>query len=211
VEQRTVTQSFVEKIFTSWVPKRENSRLKLWFYAGEEITRQRLGLPESWEKIQEWIDNSRDVTIEKIAPAKEWTVKNPEIPDLKSYATAPEARFWKFFPTNYPVEMKKSVNVENLKKYVAKCYEKWTLPQKRTASRAVEFLEGKKPAALIRHLPGLREKNASSATENGKFMTDVLVTWVKKGFVAGPFDAPPHPEFRVNPLMTAVQKTKVQS
>jgi hypothetical protein len=93
---------------------------------------------------------------------------------------------------------------------VAKCYENWTLPQKRVARRAVEFLEGKKPASLIRHLPGLREKNASSAIENGKFMTDVQVTWVKKGFVAGPFDAPPHPGFRVNPLMAAVQKTKVR-
>ncbi len=97
-------------------------------------------MPESWEQIQEWIDNSRDVTIEKIAPAKEWTVKNPEIPELKSYAVAPDARFWKNFPFNYPVEMKKSVNVETLKKYVAKCYEKWSLPQKRVARRAVEFL-----------------------------------------------------------------------
>jgi hypothetical protein len=65
-------------------------------------------LPESWDQIQEWIDNSRDVTIEKIVPAKEWTVKNPEIPQLKSYAFAPEAQFWKIFLFNNPVEMKKS-------------------------------------------------------------------------------------------------------
>jgi hypothetical protein len=41
-------------------------------------------------------------------------------------------------------------------------------------------------------------------------MTDVLATWVKKGFVAGPFKEVPLKGFRVNPLMAAVQKTKVR-
>ncbi len=57
---------------------------------------------------------------------------------------------------------------------------------------------------------GLFEKNAPSAIENGEFMTDVLAGWVKKGFVAGPFDEAPLVDFRVNPLMAAVQKTKVR-
>jgi hypothetical protein len=116
--KETVTQRF--KIVLGY-QRGKNLCSKIRFHAGKEITRQRLGLPECCEQIQEWIDNSRDVTIEKIAPAKEWTVKNPETPELKSYAVAPDARFWKNFPFNYPVEMKKSVNVENLKKYVAKC------------------------------------------------------------------------------------------
>ncbi len=40
-------------------------------------------------------------------------------------------------------------------------------------------------------------------------MTDVLATWLKKGFVAGPFNQPPCEGFRANPLMATVQKNKV--
>jgi hypothetical protein len=50
-------------------------------------------------------------------------------------------------------------------------------------------------------MPPLRLKTA---------MTDVLATWLKKGFVAGPFKQPPCDGFRANPLMAAVQKNKVQ-
>jgi hypothetical protein len=59
-------------------------------------------------------------------------------------------------------------------------------------------------------LPPPIEKNAKSAIENGAAMTDVLATWLKKGFVAGPFDFPPGGFFRSNPLMAAVQKFKVR-
>ncbi len=100
--------------------------------------------------------------------------------------------------------------MEKLKQYVSRCWESWMLPQKRTALRAVSFLSAKKPIPLLKPLPGLIEKNAPSAIENGEFMTDVLATWVKKGFVAGPFESPPMEGFRGNPLMAAVQKTKVR-
>jgi hypothetical protein len=78
------------------------------------------------------------------------------------------------------------------------------------AEKAVAFFEAKIPALLTRDLPGLIEKNAPSAIENGEYMTDVLATWVKKGFVAGPFQKLPMKGFRGNPLMAAVQKTKVR-
>jgi hypothetical protein len=55
----------------------------------------------------------------------------------------------------------------------------------------------------------MREKNAKTALENGREMTDVLATWIKKKYVAGPFEEPPCEGFRANPLMAAVQKTKV--
>jgi hypothetical protein len=41
-------------------------------------------------------------------------------------------------------------------------------------------------------------------------MTDAIVGWIKKGFVAGPFTTAPLKGFRVNPHMAAVQKTKVR-
>jgi hypothetical protein len=102
------------------------------------------------------------------------------------------------------------VKVCTLKKYVDHCWDSWTLPQKRTAEKLLKTLEGKIPAPLKQNLPGLLEKNAPSALENGEFMTDVLATWIKKGFVAGPFPNIPLVDFRANPLMAAVQKTKVR-
>jgi hypothetical protein len=74
----------------------------------------------------------------------------------------------------------------------------------------VRNLKGEKEANLIDHLPPIREKKAKTATDNGIAMTDVLATWLKKGFVAGPFDSPPCEGFRSNPLMAAVQRFKVR-
>ncbi len=139
-----------------------------------------------------------------------WKKKNPDIPILSNYQVPPEEHFWKKFPAHYPREPKRTVNVENLKSYIRRCWPDWTLPQKRTAEKAVAFLEAKLPAPLTTKLPSLLEKNAPSAIDNGKFITDVLATWVKKGFVARPFDEPPMEGFRGNPLMAAVQKTKVR-
>ncbi len=177
---------------------------------GYKVTRKTLGLPENWEEIEDWIDDSRDVVPTDRKPRAPWQKKNPEIPVLENYQDDPGKHFWDCFPKHYPSVPKCTVDIDNLKKYVDKCWLDWTLPQKNTALKAVAFLEAKKSAPLLYPLPGLIEKNAPSAIENGEFMTDVLVTWVKKGFVAGPFVAPPMEGFRGNPLMAAVQKTKVR-
>jgi hypothetical protein len=169
-----------------------------------------LGLPEPWGIIEEWIDDSKDVIGSEKKPREPWKKKNPDIPALKSYSSPPNESFWELFPTHYPSDLKQTVNISNLKKYIDICWHDWTLPQKRTATKAVAFLEAKVPAPLKQSLPGLIEKNAPSALENGEFITDVLATWVKKGFVAGPFREPPMEGFRGNPLMAAVQKTKVR-
>ncbi len=97
-----------------------------------------------------------------------------------------------------------------LESLIARCKGAWTLSEKHIAKTAVARLKGELPVKLIKHLPTLREKNAPSAIENGAAMTDVLATWLKKGFVAGPFERPPCDGFRANPLMAAVQKNKVQ-
>jgi hypothetical protein len=149
------------------------------------------------------------ISVEK-KTKEPWTKKNPDIPVLKTYHQKPHDSFWESFPVHYPTEPKQTVNIKNLKMYIKNCWPDWTLPQKRTAKRAVAFLESKFPAPLTTVLPSLLEKNAPSAIEHGEFMTDVLAIWVKKGFVAGPFDKPPMEGFRGNPLMAAVQKTKVR-
>ena len=59
-------------------------------------------------------------------------------------------------------------------------------------------------------LPPLNSVNSRSATENGILLTDTIATWVKKGFVAGPFDTPPLAGFRANPLAAVVRNGKVR-
>jgi hypothetical protein len=174
------------------------------------VTWKDLGLPDAWKEIEEWMDDSRDMIPTERRPRAPWTKKNTEIPVLGNHHDHPGQDFWRSFPQHYPADLKLTVDVEKLKKYIDKCWAGWTLPQKRTALKAVVFLEARKPTPLTQPLPGLIEKNAPSAIENGEFMTDVLATWVKKGFVAGPFERPPMEGFRGNPLMAAVQKTKVR-
>ena len=41
-------------------------------------------------------------------------------------------------------------------------------------------------------------------------LTDKIATWVSKGFVAGPFVAPPVEGFRVNPLMAIARNNSVR-
>ena len=84
------------------------------------------------------------------------------------------------------------------------------MPEKRVAKKALRMVKGKVPVALKNSLKGVRTKNVKSAIENGRFMTDTIAGWVKKKFVAGPYEKAPMKEFRVNPLMAAVQKTKVR-
>ena len=40
-------------------------------------------------------------------------------------------------------------------------------------------------------LPPVNTVNAKSALEHGDVLTDTFATWIKKGFVVGPFDSPP--------------------
>ncbi len=124
-----------------------------------------MGLPDAWKEIEEWMDDSRDIAPTERRQRAPWTKKNPEIPVLKKYDDLPGREFWKLFPRHYPTDLKSTVDVEKLKQYVSRCWESWTLPQKRTALRAVSFLSAKKPTPLLKPLPGLIEKNAPSAIE----------------------------------------------
>jgi hypothetical protein len=115
-------------------------------------------LPESWEIIEEWIDNSKDA-IEIVQKEKEsWKKKNLNIPILENYGVPPSESFWNFFPSHYPTEPKKTVNVENLKMYIRNCWPDWTLPQKRTAEKAVAFLESKKTRPFDHRFAGFARK-----------------------------------------------------
>ena len=98
----------------------------------------------------------------------------------------------------------------NFRRLVQKFWFRWTAEERLTAKRALLNLTGGSVAKLNRVLPILSSRNARSAITNGEFMTDVVASWVNKGFVAGPFKSAPLENFRVNPLMAVVQRDKVR-
>jgi hypothetical protein len=59
-------------------------------------------------------------------------------------------------------------------------------------------------------LPACYNKNTSSTYLHGEAVVDTVATWVKNGFAAGPFDAPPLPGFRTNCLMAVDQGLKIR-
>ena len=100
--------------------------------------------------------------------------------------------------------------MEKFKSLVQKCGGKWSYAKRKIAKQAIDRLEGNLPVVFNRDLGELTSKNNKSATDNGKYMTDAIGTWVKKKFMAGPYHKAPIKGFRVNPLMAVVQRTKVR-
>ena len=172
--------------------------------------RSDLGLPKKWENVEQWIDDSRDFVRSYPDFLSPPCIKNTEIPFLDCYKKKCSEDFWSIFPKNFDDTIPKNVNIKVLKKLIQKCWFKWTLPQRLLAKKSLRQLQGLTPITLKKQLGGVITKNSKSATDNGVFITDAVCTWVKKGFVMGPYKNVPFEDFRVNPIMAAVQKTKVR-
>ena len=52
--------------------------------------------------------------------------------------------------------------------------------------------------------------NAKASYTYGSLVTDSVATWLKKGFICGPFDNPPFSKFRSNCLMAVDQHEKIR-
>jgi hypothetical protein len=53
-------------------------------------------------------------------------------------------------------------------------------------------------------------KNFKDALKYGQEITDSIASWIKKGFVAGPFESPPLENFRSNSILAISQPDKVR-
>jgi len=177
---------------------------------GEKISRPDLGLPEQWNTVVNWLDDSKDIVYHVPTQIELPTLKNTEIPILNSYNGEAPKSFWTIFPQHFDKKVKRTVKIKILKKLIQKCWFQWTLPQRLTAKKTLRRLQGLDSLKLKRNIKGITTKNAHSATKHGVYMTDTICTWLKKGYVVGPYKEPPFSDFRVNPLMAAVQKNKVR-
>jgi hypothetical protein len=142
---------------------------------------------------------------------KSITIKNVEVPRLESYSESPNNRFWEKFPKRkLPQKPATRINVKNLEISVRKVKDKLTKSELKRAHKVIKDLKKGAEAYQKSELPALIVQNDKSAVINGQIMTDTIATWVNKGFVAGPFDTPPMPGFRTNPLKAVVRNGKVR-
>lgn len=139
-------------------------------------------------------------------------VKSPEIEKLQSYVSGAPQAFWEKFPSKeLPTVAECEVNVKKLEEliYESKC--KFTAAELNRAQRCVEnFKNGAGSSQMDPPLGGNFSKNAKSAEKHGYYITDTVATWLKKGYIAGPFDQPPVKDFRVNSLSAIEQGEKVR-
>ena len=139
------------------------------------------------------------------------SLKNSEIPILNNYEISADESFWEKFPKrSVPAKASTRVNVEALRSHVEAVKSKMSCTEVSRAEKVLlDLAEGASAYQKVQ-LPPLNSVNSRSATENGILLTDTIATWVKKGFVAGPFDTPPLAGFRANPLAAVVRNGKVR-
>jgi hypothetical protein len=172
-----------------------------------------LGLPENWERTVRWLRNKRARKEETPDPVPEKKQRaNPEVPILHKYDGPAPDSIWKSFPkADLPKAVTTKVNTVALEKKVEESKCKMLPYQFARAKKALDFLKNGAPAYQKTVLPACKVSNTPSTSQYGLEVADTIATWVKKGFVSGPFREPPLPKFRINCLMAVNQGTKGQA
>ena len=172
--------------------------------------REDLGFP-GWREVCDWLDESISASEPGEVLTKQPAIKNSEIPRLNDYSVAPDKSFWLKFPKKeLPSRAETSVNISAFSEEVNNVRSKMTITEKKRADRAISDLTNGTEAYHMSALPPMNSVNAKSAVENGELLTDTIATWIKKGFVAGPFDSPPMPGFCANPLGVVTRNGKIR-
>jgi hypothetical protein len=170
-----------------------------------------LGLPAAWLTIFGWLTSS---AASYSTPEDEPEVivrKNPEVPILTDYASAPPVSFWQYIPfRQLPMQAQTPVDVSVFRHYVTQALPTWPFFKRVRAMKALDQLEHGAQAALVNVLHTNFSPNMRSAFDHGPFITDNIVSWLKAGFVCGPFSYPPLPNFRTNPLKAVEQHDKIR-
>ncbi len=136
--------------------------------------------------------------------------KWPDIPVLSDFSKKPDESFWKKFPKReMPSKAETKIEVDKLEEKVNSLKEKMTCHQLERAEKAIEYLRDSAPAFQTEKLLACFVENSKSTFVHGRQVTENIATWIKEGYAAGPFDGPPCPNFRVNPLLAIAQPGKV--
>ena len=164
----------------------------------------KLGLPK--ENLVKWFDEKNVPKFSEPA-SKQKPRKNPEIPVLDSYKEVPDSSFWSIFPSHDLPDYSKpitEVNVSEFKKIVSESKHLLTPEELDKCYEVIGNLsEGADAWVDESKLPETFQKNTNSIYdhETAVGFTDMLATFVKLGYVSGPFKRPPIKNLRVNQFL----------
>ncbi len=129
---------------------------------------------------------------------------------MKDYNSDPGAKFWSEFPKRpFPNKVNTDFGVESLAKILHERSPLLTIAERLRGLKTIVALKFGASAHQKSDLPCMTVKNAKSALKHGRYMTASVASWVKAGFVAGPFDTPPCSKLSVNALV-AVEQNEVR-
>ena len=161
--------------------------------------------------IDLWLNTDANARIPEVFPTKKSELKNPEIPILESYEGKASQDFWDKFPKRgLPDRATTRVDVGKLTARVNEVRTQMSVTECKRADKLLRDLVVGADSFQKSELPPINSPNSRTAVENGALLTDTIATWVKKGFVAGPFSTPPVPGFRANPLAVVVRNGKIR-
>jgi hypothetical protein len=123
----------------------------------------------------------------------------------------PDKEFWSHFPSGkIPSVVQSQINVESFKKEIECSSNLLTLAELSRAKKCISYLTLGAPAFQKSPLGPCSVKNSKDAIKFGEQVTDSIALWIKKGFVAGPFESPPFENFRSNSILAIPQSDKVR-
>ena len=158
-----------------------------------ERGRRRLGYPE-WAKVSDWLNQELSAQYPDQESVLMLDIKNPDIPELHSYDGEADGKFWEAFPRReLPSMVETKVNVTAFKRRIFNAKDKMSKTEFNRAKRTLRNLQKGASSFQKAPLPPVTTRNAESTGKYRKYLTDTIATWVKKGFVAGPFETPPVP------------------
>jgi len=130
---------------------------------------------------------------------------------LSDYSVPAKEDFWSKFPKrDIPEKVETPVNTKVLGLFLEKNESNLTVHQRRRGKRLIEDLEEGASSFQKSNLPPTTVNNTPSAIEYGQLITDKIYSWLIDGYLCGPFNCPPFPGFRCNPLMAVVRGGKVR-
>ena len=174
-------------------------------------TRADYGLPADWEVVDRWIKFSGPVPDVPDLKPQDVKKKCPETPVLDNYRTDPGEEFWDKFPTcPLPERAMSRIVTGALNAKIVENSSAMLKTEIERGGRVIENLKNGASSFQKGPLPSCYVENTASTYKNGESVTDVVASWVKAGFAAGPFPVPPVPGFRVNSLAAIPQGEKVR-
>ena len=170
-----------------------------------------MGIPGKWATVMFWLLSTSPVTVPPVSAGPPRPRLYPEIPNLEKYGMETPDSFWENFPTHrIPDLPETSINISALERLIDECKHKLLRAEISRAYKCVEYLRNGGPAFQVKHLPSCKTKNSKQALIHGSSVTDTIASWVKKGFVAGPFLTPPLSNFRSNSILAIPQSNKTR-